>query len=67
MILKIRKRKILGLTFAPISDATSFSCSSDERLKEDIAGTGNTLSWIRDFRVRDCTLKADQARMTPRK
>lgn len=51
-------------TFAPTAGATSFSCSSDERLKENIVDADNALGWIKDFRVRDYTIKADQSRMT---
>jgi hypothetical protein len=52
-------------TFTPTSGATSWSCSSDERLKKDIVDTGvDGLVWLGDMRVRDYTLKVDDARLT---
>jgi hypothetical protein len=51
-------------TFTPTTGATSYSCSSDARLKKDIVDAGMALPWVGDMRVRDYTVKADGSRMT---
>jgi len=43
-------------TFTPTT--STWSCSSDARLKNDIVDTGVALPWIGDMRIRDFTLKA---------
>jgi hypothetical protein len=43
-------------TFTPTT--STWSCSSDARLKKDIVDTGVALPWISDMRIRDFTLKA---------
>ena len=49
-------------TFTP--PTSTWSCSSDERLKKDIANTGEALPELADIRVRDFTLKSTGERRT---
>jgi len=51
-------------TFAPTAGATSFSCSSDARLKKDIVDTGPALPGLGDMRVRDYTVRSSNERLT---
>jgi hypothetical protein len=51
-------------TLTPTAGATSFSCSSDERLKKNITNAGSALDRIAPFRVRDYDLKASGEHMT---
>lgn len=49
-------------TFTPTT--STWSCSSDARLKKDIVDTVSALPWIGDMRIRDFTLKATGERKT---
>src|SRR6266436_3874150 len=51
-------------TYQPGASYESVSCSSDARLKKDIADTGDMLAWVRDMRIRDFTIIADGERRT---
>jgi Chaperone of endosialidase len=51
-----------GCTFTPITP--TWSCSSDARLKKDIADTGGALPQLADIRVRDFTIKSTGDRAT---
>jgi hypothetical protein len=51
-------------TLTPASSTPSWSCSSDVRLKTDIADTGDALAWLRGVRVRDFSMKATGERQT---
>ncbi len=53
-------------TFTPASSGSgTWSCSSDARLKTDITDAeGRALDWVKDFRIRDYTMKADGSRQT---
>lgn len=53
-------------TFTPASSGSgTWSCSSDARLKTDITDAeGRALDWVKDFRIRDYTVKADGSRQT---
>ena len=45
-------------TLTPTSTTASFACSSDERLKKNIADAGSALNWVRSFRIREYDLKS---------
>jgi hypothetical protein len=49
-------------TFAPIT--STWSCSSDIRLKKDIQDSGAALPDLQDMRIRDFTLRATDERRT---
>jgi hypothetical protein len=49
-------------TFAPIT--STWSCSSDMRLKKDIQDSGAALPDLQDMRIRDFTLRATDERRT---
>lgn len=51
-------------TFTPSASSMTPSCSSDARLKKDIADTGDVLAWLGDMRVRDFTIRSTGARQT---
>jgi hypothetical protein len=51
-------------THTPASGAETVSCSSDARLKKDIADAGDALPGLGDMRIRDFTLKSDASRQT---
>jgi hypothetical protein len=51
-------------TLAPDSSSMTTTCSSDIRLKTDIADTGEALPWIGNMRIRDFTVRASGDRMT---
>jgi len=45
-------------THSPTSSAETVSCSSDARLKKDIADASPALPWFEDMRIRDFTIRA---------
>lgn len=49
-------------TFTPTT--STWSCSSDARLKKDIVDAGDALAWLGGMRIRDFTLKATGERKT---
>jgi len=51
-------------TLTPASSTPTWSCSSDIRLKTDIADAGDGLAWLNGVRVRDFTMKATGERQT---
>ena len=51
-------------TLTPAASTPTWSCSSDMRLKTDIADTGDALAWLRGVRIRDFTMKATGERQT---
>lgn len=51
-----------GLT--PSASSATFTCSSDQRLKENIVDSGSGLDYLKGFRIRDYTIKADKTRHT---
>jgi hypothetical protein len=51
-------------TLTPSSSSMTPSCSSDIRLKKDVAETGDALAWFEDMRVRDFTVRATGDRRT---
>lgn len=49
-----------GCTYNPGSTSVTVSCSSSRILKKDIVDSPlDALSWIKDFRIREFTMKAD--------
>jgi hypothetical protein len=48
----------------PESGAETVTCSSDERLKSDIVDASSSLAFLRDFRIREYTVRASGDRMT---
>jgi hypothetical protein len=51
-------------TLTPAASTPTWSCSSDIRLKTDIADTGDALAQLDNMRVRDFTMKATGERQT---
>lgn len=51
-------------THAPGSGSEKVSCSSDARLKSDVADTGSALVWLGDMRVRDFSVTSTAERKT---
>lgn len=53
-------------TFTPAASGSgTWSCSSDARLKKDVADSvGSALDWLSDMRIRDYTMRADNSRQT---
>ncbi len=48
----------------PGASSETVSCSSDVRLKKDIADSGGSLDWLRDMRIRDFTVRSTGERRT---
>ena len=48
----------------PASSTPNWSCTSDRRLKTNIADSGSGLAWLEGLRVRDFTMKATGERQT---